>query len=106
MEFPYVVAMAVRDPSEFKDIRPQLPVVIDTREHGIKVVGYDYQEQGGTCMRKALSAHLDISEREKRSSIVIDKDPQILAKSNAEGWKTYEINEFNSLSQIINQICL
>ena len=91
LTFPKVLAMAVRDAKEYKGITPENAVYRRSSYEDIPIFGYDKETDGKTCVRTAISKHLNISKAQRRLHYAFDDGPLVISKAKEEGWSAYLI---------------
>lgn len=101
LTFPKVVAMAARDPSLYSGVSPNHPQIHN--HNGMLIAGYDLEEDGKACVRKALMRALNIAPGDINNHIIIDDGAPVIAAATKEGWQGFRVGDL-SLSQIIHQI--
>ena len=104
IKYPGIYAIAVRDAEQFPRVVSDKPEIIKDRSHGILIAGYDIEEDGKACVRKALSALLSISESTRKNHLIVEDFKQIQEAAAREGWRTKLIDQDHTMNKVIDEL--
>lgn len=89
--FPSVKALIIGDFSCFNGVKPEDPVVIKNREHGMLIAGYGDRLEDNVGARTALSKLLEIDDLKRKNHFIFESSASAVRSAKKEHWEVYNI---------------